>query len=105
MQLGVNLFLITQLGVEILAVGAGTHGGAEDRLDEPAMVRLEGGSVGGAEGVGELLRRAGDVGAEGNTGELKATVLSELDVNWTEIEGYLRTGRARGDPRWRCASW
>lgn len=49
-ELGGNLLLIrTKLGIEVLAVGAGAHGGAEDGLDEEAVVWLEGAAVGVAE--------------------------------------------------------
>lgn len=73
-QLELNLLrVITQLGIEVLAVRTSTHGGAEDRLDNKAVVGLQGSSIGGAEGFREFLRILGDVGREGNAGEFEAT--------------------------------
>lgn len=62
-----------QLGVEVLPVRRGAHGGAEDRLDDEGVMRLEGVLVGAAEGVGELLGGVVDVGAEGLGGEVETT--------------------------------
>lgn len=49
------LLVVAELGVEVLAVGAGGHGGAEDGLDEEAVVRLERDAVGAAERVRQLV--------------------------------------------------
>lgn len=40
---------LAELGVKVLAVRAGSHGGAEDRLDKEAVVRLQGIGVGSTE--------------------------------------------------------
>ena len=73
-ELGGNLLLVvTKLSVEVLAVGAGAHGSAEDGLDEEAVVGLEGGAVGVAEGVGKLFGALCDILAEGDAGELETT--------------------------------
>jgi hypothetical protein len=73
-QLGVDLLGVrAELGVKVLAVRAGAHGGAEDGLDEEAVVGLQGGAVGGSERVGELLAGLVDVLAKGDAGELEAT--------------------------------
>lgn len=73
-ELSGDLVLVgAELGVKVLAVGAGAHGGAEDGLDEEAVVGLEGGGVGVAEGLRELLGLLGDVLAQGDAGELEAT--------------------------------
>lgn len=45
------------------------------------MVRLEGGAVGVAEGVGELLGGVGDVGLEAEAGELETTAKEDLLTN------------------------
>lgn len=65
--------VVAELGVKVLAVGASAHGGAEDGLDEEAVVRLEGAAVGSAEGVGKLLVGLGRVGSQGEAGEFKTT--------------------------------
>lgn len=63
-ELELDLFgVITEFGVEVLAVGTGAHGGTEDGLDDKAVVGLQGGAVGSAKGVGELLAVFGNVGA------------------------------------------
>lgn len=66
--------VISELGVEVLAVGGGAHGGAEERLDDERVVRLERVAVGLAERVGELLGRVGGVVAEGLGGEFEAAM-------------------------------
>ena len=65
--------VIAKLGVKVLAVGASAHSGAEDGLDEEAVMRLEGAAVGGAERVGELFVGLGRVGRQGEAGELETT--------------------------------
>lgn len=62
-----------KLGVEVLPVWCGAHGGAEQRLDDERVVGLECVAVGIAEGVGELLLGVRDVVAEGLGGEVEAT--------------------------------
>lgn len=47
--------IIAQLGVEVLPVWGGRHGGGEDRLDEHAVELLKGVAVGVAEGDGEFF--------------------------------------------------
>jgi hypothetical protein len=42
------------------------------------VVRLEGGAVGVAEGVGELLGGVGDVGLEAEAGELETAVREDV---------------------------
>jgi hypothetical protein len=42
-------FVVTKLGVEVLAVGSCAHGGTEDGLDHETVVLAEGVAVGGAE--------------------------------------------------------
>jgi hypothetical protein len=75
-QLLLDLLLVgAELGVKVLAVGAGTHGGAEDGLDEEAVVRLEGDAVSAAERVGELVVVVGQVLAQGNAGKLEASTV------------------------------
>jgi hypothetical protein len=91
-----------ELGIKVLAVGAGAHGGGEEGLDHEAVVGLKGGSVGGAERVGELLGRVGLVGGEGERGEFKTTdqpeetlsggVLLGLELVAAEILDVLRLG-------------
>lgn len=62
LELSVDLVLVvTELGIEVLAVRASAHGGAEDGLDEEAVVGLEGDIVGSAEGGGKLLVSGGDI--------------------------------------------
>ena len=63
-----------ELAVEVLAVGASAHGGAEDGLDEEAVVRLKGDAVGIAEGLGKLVLVVGQVLAQSNACELEASV-------------------------------
>lgn len=62
LQLGRYLGLvIAKAGVEILAVRTGAHGGTEDGFDKEAMVGLQRGAIGGAEGGAELVVRGGEV--------------------------------------------
>lgn len=65
--------VVAELGIKVLAVWTSAHGGAEDGLDEEAVVRLEGAAVGGAEGVSKLLIGLGRVGGQGEAGKLKST--------------------------------
>ena len=75
LELLLDLRIITaKLSVEVLPVWCGAHGGAEQRLDDERVVRLEGVAVGIAEGVGELLLGVRDVVAEGLGGEVEATL-------------------------------
>lgn len=57
--------------VEVLAVGASTHSGAEDGLDDEGVVGLEGSAVGSTEGVSELLGVVLHVGVQGEGDELE----------------------------------
>lgn len=77
--------VVAELDVEVLAVGAGAHGGGEDGLDEEAVVGLEGARVRGAEGVGELGGGVLEVVLEGLAGEFQAAGLalaSESRLGW-----------------------
>lgn len=75
LELGVDLVaVVAELGVKVLAVRAGAHGSAEDGLDDEAVVRLEGVAVGGAERIGQLLGGVAGVLAQGEAGELEATM-------------------------------
>jgi hypothetical protein len=69
-----------QLAVKVLTVRAGAHGGAEDGLDEEAVVGLEGDAVGAAERVGELLGRLGHILAEGDAGELETSAEGQVSM-------------------------
>lgn len=76
-EVGLELLLdlalvVAELDVEVLAVGAGAHGGGEDGLDEEAVVGLQGARVRGAEGVGELGGGVLEVVLEGLAGEFEA---------------------------------
>lgn len=74
LEVGLNLLrVLAKLGVEVLSVGDGRHGGAEDRLDDEAVVGLQGVTVGSAERVSKLLRGVGDVALKGLAGEVKTT--------------------------------
>ena len=74
LELSIDLVLVVaELAVEVLAVGAGAHGGAEDGLDEEAVVRLEGDVVGGAEGGRKLLVSSNDVVGETLACELETS--------------------------------
>lgn len=74
LELSVDLVLvIAELAVKVGAVRAGAHGGAEDGLDEEAVVGLEGDIVGGAEGGRELLVSGGDVVGETLACELETS--------------------------------
>ena len=76
-----DLLLVgAKLAVEVLAVRAGAHGGAENGLDEEAVVRLEGDAVGAAEGLGELVVVVGQVLAQRDACELEAPGLSQTSV-------------------------
>lgn len=64
--------VVAQLGVKVLAVRGGAHGGAEDGLDDERVVRLERVAVGRAERVRQLLARVLDVLAQRLRGEVEA---------------------------------
>lgn len=70
------LLIITKLGIKVLAVGAGAHGGAENGLDNEAVVGLERGAVRAAERVGEFFG-AGYVLAEGKACEFESSVRTQ----------------------------
>lgn len=72
--LGDELRGLAELGVEISTVRAGGHGGAEDRLDEEAVVGLQGLSVCSTEGIRKLLRGSSNVAGEGLGGEVETSV-------------------------------
>jgi hypothetical protein len=75
LEVGLDLLgVLAELGIEVLSVGDGGHGGAEDRLDDEAVVGLQGVAVGSAERVSKLLRGVGDVALKGLAGEVKATI-------------------------------
>jgi hypothetical protein len=74
-ELLVDAFLVvTEVLVESSAVRRGAHGGGEDGLDHEGVVGLEGVAVGGAEGLGELGSRVGEVGAEALGCEVEGSV-------------------------------
>lgn len=76
---GLNLRLVAaQLGVKVLPVGGGGHGGGEDGLDDEGVVGLEGVAVGLAEGVGEFRGGLVEVVAEGLGGEVEAAAIMIL---------------------------
>lgn len=66
--------IVAELGVKVLAVRGGAHGGAEDGLDEEGVVGLEGVAVCVAEGDTEFFVRGCDVCAEGLGGEVESAV-------------------------------
>jgi hypothetical protein len=68
------LLVVTEVLVESSAVRRGAHGGGEDGLDHEGVVGLEGVAVGGAEGLGELGSRVGEVGAEALGCEVEGSV-------------------------------
>ncbi len=77
----VNLSLVrTKLAIEILAVRASAHGGAEDGLDEEAVVRLKGDAVGVAEGLGKFVLVVGQVLAQGDACELEAAITMQRSI-------------------------
>lgn len=76
--------VIAELGIKVLAVRGGAHGGAEDGLDDERVVGLEGVAVGGAERVGQLLRGVLDVLAQGLSGEVETTGGVELAREWCD---------------------
>lgn len=79
--------VVAKLGVEVLPVGTGAHGGAEDGLDHEAVVGLEGDAVCVAERVGQFLGAAGYVLTEGDAGEFESTVAQS--VPFTILSGVL----------------
>lgn len=84
-HLGNDLGLvITQLGVEVLAVRSRGHRSAEDRLDQEGVVRLEGAAVGFTEGLGQFLGGVVEVVAESLGSEVETTT-KEVSVRsqWT----------------------
>ena len=64
--------IISKLSIEVLAVWACGHGGREDRLDQEAVVWLESGAIGIAEGDGELVGGVLEVGGDCEAGEFKS---------------------------------
>jgi len=80
--------VVAELGVEVLAVGAGAHGGAEDGLDHEAVVRLERDAVGAAEGVRQLGRGVGEVLAERDAGELEAAAMRLVYAVGSTAKGF-----------------
>lgn len=78
--------VITQLGVEVLAVRSRGHGSAEDGLDQEGVVRLEGTTVGLTEGLRQLLGGVVEVVAEGLGSEVETTIKEVSDRSlWTCI--------------------
>ena len=69
--------VVAQLGVEILPVRRGGHGGAEDGLHHEGVVGLQRAGVGGPEGGRELLGGGLQVRADAEGGEVQAAVCGE----------------------------
>lgn len=75
LQFRVDLLgVFSELDVEVLAVGAGRHGGAEDRLDHEGVMRLKGIPIGVAEGSGEFIGGNGEVLGQGYGCEVESSV-------------------------------
>ena len=88
LQLLLNLgVVLAKLGVEVLPVRCGAHGGAEERLDDEGVVGLECAGIGLAEGVGELLGGVGEVVAEGLGGEVEAAGAGRVSDGWSLEKG------------------
>ena len=85
--------VLAQLGVEVLPVRCGAHGGAEERLDDEGVVGLERAGVGLAERVGKLLGGVGEVVAEGLGGEVQAAVAGRVSDG---LDGVWRKGERTG---------
>lgn len=64
--------IVAELEVEVLSVWACGHGRAEDGLHQEAVVGLEGGGVGIAEGDRQLFAGDLDVLGKGEAGKLEA---------------------------------
>lgn len=69
------LLIIPQFGIKVFPVRRRAHRGAENRLDDEAVVRFERVAVGVAEGVGEFFGLVGEVVAEALGGEVEAAVM------------------------------
>jgi hypothetical protein len=98
--------IIAQFLVKVLAVRRRAHRGAENRLHDERVVRLECVAVGIAERVGELFVRVRNVVAQRLCGEVKGAAKNRQRVVTERVEsgGGKRTGSARRDLRWRRVS-
>jgi hypothetical protein len=97
-----NLLLITaQLGIEVFSVRRRGHGGAENRLNQKAVVGFEGCAVGIAERDAEFIG-GGEVFGDSEGGEFQATAMGKY-VSWVDsIDmglGELGHGEAKGRRR------
>lgn len=84
-EVGRNLCLIVaKLSIEVLAIWTRGHGGGEDWLNQEAVVWLQGVAVGVAEGDGELVGWALEVGGDGEAGEFKSTISISIppSISW-----------------------
>lgn len=84
-QPGIQLFLdtgfvVTELGVEVLAVRGSAHGSTEDRLNHEAVVLAEGVAIGGAERDADLFAAVGQVLAESLGSKVEGTVSLSVRV-------------------------
>lgn len=77
LHLGLVAAGLRQLGVKVLAVRGRAHGGAEDGLDEEAVVRLERVAVSRAERCAEFFIRLGQVLAESLSSEVQGTDIGD----------------------------
>ncbi|KAI6754150.1 hypothetical protein HG530_013326 [Fusarium avenaceum] len=74
LELSLDLLrVLTELGVKVLSVGNGGHGGAEDGLDHEVVMGLQGVGVGATERVGKLLGGVVDVLLKALGSEVKTT--------------------------------
>jgi hypothetical protein len=67
-------FVVTKLGVEVLAVGSSAHGSTEDRLNHEAVVLAEGVAVGGAERDTDFFAAVGQVLAKSLGSKVEGTI-------------------------------
>lgn len=79
----------SELRVEVFSVGASSHGGAEDGLDHPVVVHLQGLGVRLTEGVGDLLGGVGNVVGETDAGEVEAT--AQISLGHSNVSSTYRT--------------
>ncbi len=83
-----RLRLIPHLGIKVLLVRRGGHGGAEDRFHHEGMMRFQGAGVGGAEGGGELGVGVLEGVTEGLGGEIEAADEPEETFGGSVLFGF-----------------